>query len=360
MKKVCRLVLLTILLVLPISGERSYSFAEEETKLATERAVDPEARDLCLKGEEYLEKFTAEDLEKAIDYFEKAIEKDAAFVAPYVGLANAYITIQYVTPVSPKKVMPKATGFALKALEIDGTNGDAHGMLGWIYSVYEWDWARGEKEYKRAIELNPNDLYAHEGYAQVLAYAGRFEEAIEMAKRALELDPQAGIANLRLGEVLLHAGRYEETIQHLQKSIEMFPDYPYMRSDIGIAYLALAKHEDALKQFQAQKDLSLGTIVDFETDHWIGTTHALMGEKDKAKKILADLEEKSREAHIPPTLIARLYSVLGDQDKAYEWLDRAYEQHDPWLCELKNGPGGDIFNLRSDPRFQAMLKKINL
>jgi tetratricopeptide (TPR) repeat protein len=360
MKKIWLLLFLTILLTLPVSNGISYSAFAEEAKPSVERADNPEARELCLKGEEYLAKFTARDVEKAIEHFEEAIEKDPEFVMPYVNLSNAYVTMQYVTPVPSKEVMPKATELALKALEIDDTNGDAHGMLGWIYSVYDWDWDRGEREYKRAIELNPQDLYAHEGYALVLAYAGRFEEALKMANRTLELHPQTGMANMRLGGVLFMSGKYDEATKHLQKSVETFPDYIFMRLLLGNVYLEKAMYGEALKAFQAEKDKSFGPVAEVEVDSWIGIAHALMGEKDKAKKILADLEEKSKETYVPSYFIARLYFIVGDNDTAYQWLDRAYEERDAWLCEMKTEQLFDKLNLRSDPRHQAMLKKINL
>jgi serine/threonine-protein kinase len=334
----------------------------EEAKPAIQRTIDPEAHDLYLRGEYLVKKLTADDIEKAYDYFERAIEKDPNFALPYVGLALYYDLLHFVGPMPPKEIYPKAMELTQKALEIDDTVSEAHSMLGWIRSFYEWDWASGEREFKRALELNPSNIDAQAGYAQMLAFMGRFEEAIDIAKRAVDLDPVSTHTNLRLGEVLLFSGKYEEAMEHLQKSIEMFPNHAYMRMNLAATYVAQSKFEEALREYHALKSLSLGPVVDFQADSMIGITYAFMGETDKAKKILVDLEERSKEVYVPPFFIARFYFVLEDQDKAYKWLDLAYEEHDYWLGLLKIMPGVEMldYDPRSDPRYLAMLKRINL
>jgi serine/threonine-protein kinase len=360
MRKIGILLFLTILLVLQVPGEKSYSSAEEETKPVTERTVDPEAHELYLKGRAYFDKWTAEDMKTAMEYFQKAIEKDPSYALPYAILADSYIMLQYVGSIRPNEAMPKAREWVLKALEIDDTLGEAHGVLGWIKVVYEWDWASGVKEYKRALELNPTYIDDHRGYAFVLTYMGRFDEAMKIAEKGLALDPLYPAMNNTFAVVLNGAGRYGEAAEHLQKSSEMFPDFPYVHINSGVAYLGQSKYEEALKEFQTEKELSSSANIDIEADHYIGNTYAVMGETDKAKRVLDDLEERAKETYVPPYLLARLYFVLGDHDKAYEWLDRAYEEHDYWLCELKIDSIVDTLNLRSDPRYQAMLKKIGL
>ncbi len=332
----------------------------KQARPSTRLAVTPEAHDLYLRGSYFLNKYTAKDLEKARGFFEKAIERDPDFAHPHVGLADYYIKLQFVRAVRPKEVFPKATELTLKAVELDDTLSDAHHLLGYIKSFYEWDWAGGEREFERALELNPGNIHAHTEYAHMLVFMGRFKEAFEIVKRGLELDPLSPYTNLRLGEVLIHSGASEKAIEHLQKSAEMFPNHPFMRINLGGAYLTQMMFDEALREFQAQKNLPLGPILEFEADHYIGVIYALTGETDKAKKVLADLEEKSKDTYVPPCFIVRLHFFLGDHDKAYEWLDRAYEEHDFWLGYIKILPDAKMHNLGSDPRYQTLLKKIGL
>jgi serine/threonine-protein kinase len=333
-----------------------------QAKPAIQRTDNPEAHDLCLKGQYFAMKRTPDDLDKAIKYFEKAIEKDPSFALPYVELANSYVQLQYVSLARPNEVNPKATRLVLKALEIDDTLSEAHSQLGWIKSTYEWDWAGGERELKRALELNPGDSDAFLTYALLLSFMGRFEEAIDAAKRGLELDPLYPLMNQTFVEVLANSNRHEEAMEHQQRLIEMYPDFPYMRMNLGNAYLSQSMFEEALSEFQKQKDVSLSPIIDAQADTWIGIIYTFMGETEKAKGILVDLEERSIEMYVPPVYIAQLYYVLGDHDIAYEWLDRAYKEHDFWLCYLKIFQNAEMVdpNPRSDPRYQAILKKIGL
>jgi serine/threonine-protein kinase len=332
----------------------------EQARPSTLRTTNPEAYDLYLRGAYLSGKSTWQGLQRGFEFFEKAIEKDPGFALPYVELAAFHCNLPLFIPVRPKEVRPKAMELVLKALEIDDRLSNAHSLLGGIRVYYEWDWDNGEKEYRRAIELNPSLVFAHTGFAQLFNIMGRSEEAMESARRAVELDPLSPYANDSLAEVLLCAGEYERTIQQLQKSIEISPEHAYMRLTLGEAYMGQLKYEEALNEFQALKEHSLGPIIDINAEHLTGVTYALMGEMDKTKSVLMDLEERSREMYVPRFLIAHLYFTLGDHDKAYEWLDRAYEEREPWLCYLKVHPLLNIEGVRSDPRYIAMLKKIGL
>jgi TolB-like protein/Tfp pilus assembly protein PilF len=330
----------------------------EKAKLAKRRDVDPEAHNLYLRGRFFWNKATEEGLKKALALFEQATKKDPAFAAAYAGIADCYnILIYHTLLFSPKEIYPKAITAVRRALEIDDTLAEAHASLAFIKSVFEWDWQGAEEEFKRAIELNPGYALAHFWYgAQHLRCMARFDEAIRETRLALELDPLSLIINREVAHNLHYAGQYDEAISALQKTIEMDPSFPLTHLELATVYLAKSMYEEALEEIEKEKAISAGQ--DQRAEGFIGTIYALLGKRDKAQKILNDLRERSRQEYIPQCLVAIIYVALGENDHAFEWLDKAYEERDPYLRFLKIIP---VFaGVRSDPRYIALLKRIGL
>ncbi len=253
--------------------------------------------------------------------------------------------------------MSKAKAAALKAVELDDSLADAHASLAFIAEIHEWDWATAEREYKRALELNPGYAAGHNWYAGYLMYVGRFEEGIAEAKRARDLDPLSLPVNNALAGRLLVAGRVDEALEQLKKTLEMDPRFASAHQTLGWAYLNMGKHEEAIQEFQQALQLS-GTD---DTDHIVdlGFAYAAAGKRELARKILAKLQKLHEQGVVPSGSIAILYGSLGVLDEAFAWLGKAYEERDPELTYIKV-PARRFEPLRHDPRYQDMLRRMGL
>ncbi len=329
---------------------------EEKAKLVKRYTEDIEAFNLYSKGLFSRNKRTGEDLKKAIQYFEQAIGKDPGYALAYAGLADSHSLLTDYIAFPPNEDYQKglkAKEAALKALEIDNTIAEAHAALGGIKWKYEWDWDGAEREFMRAIELNPGYANARYNYAYELMLLARFEEAIREMKLALELDPLSLIMNRNLGQVFYHAHQYDQAIEALQKTLEMDPNFSMTHFYLGTTYLQKSMYEEALAEFQKEKEIRKGNL---DSDAMVVATNALMGKRKEALQMLNDFREQSKHVYIRPYFFAYIHVVLGENDLGFEWLEKAYEEHDTWLRWLKVDALFD--NVRSDPRFKALLKKI--
>jgi TolB-like protein len=331
---------------------------EEKQKLAMSQSVNLEAYNLYLKGIWFWNKMTKEGLEKAVECFEQAIEKEPDYALAYAGLAASYMASSFWGFVPLKDVRHKAKSAAEKALEIDDTLAEAYTSRGMIRATFDWDWDNAEKDIKRAIELNPSYATGHHIYAVVLMFLARFDEAIEEIERALELDPLSLFINRDAGELYLMAQRPEPGIEKLQRAIEMDWNFIRLHTFLGFAYLRQSMFEEALAEFQIEEEVAGGW--DPPTEGLVGVAYALMGKTDEARQLFGHLAERSKQEYVPPFVPANFHFALGDTEQGFEWLERAYEEHDPFLCFLKVFPLYDILNIRSDPRYVALLKKIGL
>jgi len=327
----------------------------EKAGLVKRHTKDLDAFNLYLKGRYFWNKRTEESLKWSIEYFNQAIEKDPGYALAYAGLADSNLTLQDYTFVSPKETLPKAKEAAHKALEIDSMLAEAHNSLAQVM-FREWDWEGAEREHKLAIELNPNYATAHHWYSLVLTYMGRFDEAVAEMRLALELDPLSLVINRNLGMGLYYARRYDQALEQLQKTLEMEPTFSLTHAGLGEVYVQKAMYEEALKEFEREKHIQKGLNPLVET--WKGITYAKMGRRGKARKILADLLERAKQAYVPLILTASLSFALAENDRGFEWLDKGYEEHDSTLLEIKVDPRFD--GVRLDPRFIALLKKVGL
>jgi len=327
---------------------------EEQARLAQVHPINPEAYQFYLKGRYLWNKRTGEDLKKALEYFEQAIEKDPDYALAYAGMADLYYILPWYLPLPPKEAFSKGKEVALKALEIDDTLAEAHTSLAAI-KWNLWEWEEAEKEFKRAIELNPGYATAHHWYAYYLMLVGRHDESIKEIKIAQELDPHSLIINANVGFVLYHARRYDQAIEHYKSRIEMDPGFNVLHYYLGMAYVQKGMYEEAVEEFQESMTLSVENAVDLAL---IGHVYAVTGRKDEAMNIIGKLEELSKLEYVAPTLMALIYAGLGQKDKAFKWLEEAYEKGDHMLIYLKVEP--ELDSLRSDPRFAELLEKIGL
>jgi serine/threonine protein kinase/tetratricopeptide (TPR) repeat protein len=328
----------------------------EKAKLLKRQPVGLEAYNLYLQGRWFWNKRTGDDLRKAIEYFEKALEKDPEYARAYTGLADSYITLPVHTAYPPKEAYSKAEEAAIKALEIDDTLSEAHTSMAAVLDNLGWNWEEAEKEYKRAIELNPGYAIAHHWYGLDLMFRGRFEEAIAEYERAIELDPFALIVRINLAQAFIYSRQCDQAIKVARKIIDVDPGYIWAHFELGDAYLQMSMYEEALAEFHMEKETpgSKGLYI----DACIGLTLARMGKRAKAQKVLDDLLQQSKDMYVSSSALARLYFALGEIDKGFEYLKKAYDEHDFHLRYLR--VDHNFGSARSDPRYTAMLKKMGL
>jgi tetratricopeptide (TPR) repeat protein len=323
--------------------------AKEEKRLSSAHSVKPEAYEAYLKGRFHLNKRTEEGMKKSAEYFEKAIEIDPSYAAAQAGLADSYILLGDYMFIPPKVIIPKGKEAAKKALEIDDSLAEAHNSLAYASFIFDRDWASAEREFNRAIELNPNYATAHQWYSEFLASMRRFDEAIKEIGRAQELDPLSLIINTMSGRTFYYAREYDRAIEQFRKTLEIDPDFLIAYGDLGRIYIQKKMYEEALA---AEKKGN--------NEAWIGIAYAKMGKFDEARMVLENLIERSKRSYVPHLFyrIAILYFSLGKNDEGFKWLDAAYEDRDSELLRINVEP---IFDgVRSDPQFKAMLKRLGL
>jgi pentatricopeptide repeat protein len=250
----------------------------------------------------------------------------------------------------------KAKEAALKALEIDDTLAEAHASLGFAIHELEWDWVTAEMHLRRALEISPRYATAHHWYALFLLRMGRFGEAIKEIEKAAELDPLSLVINRNLGAVLYYARDYDRAIEVLQKTLEMDPGFSFAHVYLGEAYLHKSMCEEALAEFETERAVADEWMAEVETR--LGAGYARAGDTDKAREILNDLLERSNRMYVSPFMLALMYFVLNENDRAFEFLEKAYRSQDTDLTYLKIEPILDT--VRSDPRYKALLERIGL
>jgi TolB-like protein/DNA-binding winged helix-turn-helix (wHTH) protein/Tfp pilus assembly protein PilF len=326
---------------------------EEKKRLAKRYTDDSEAYRLYLKGRYYWNKYTKEGLTKAIEYFDRAIELDPSYALAYTGLADSYYRLSNAY-LPPKETLPKARKSAMKALEIDDTLAEAHASLGLIKLYHDWDLSGAEREYKRAIDLDPRSPLGYHRYGSCVQLTGRFDESLASFKRALELDPLSLLVNSLFAISLYVSRQYDKSIEHYRKTLDMDPNYLQARFGIGLPYEQKGMYEEAIAAFQQARVLS--DDVGSEALASLGCAYAASGQIQEAENVLADLQKRSREGYVSPYIIARIYVGLGEKDIAFEWLERAYEERSEWLTWLQVDPRLD--RIRSDARFQNLMQRV--
>jgi serine/threonine protein kinase/tetratricopeptide (TPR) repeat protein len=331
------------------------SSAANQQKLTRGSTGNPEAYQLYLKGKFYTNKLTKDGLEKGIDYFNQAIAVDPNYGLAYNGLAYNYIN-QDDWYMSPAEAGPRARQAAEKALALDGSDADAHLALAIQNHWYEWNWVAAEREFKRAIVLNPNDAEAHGYYSWFLAPMGRVPEALAEARRAQQVAPLSSIANLFVGSVLVFTRQFDPAIEQLHSAIELDPDFWFDHCYLGRAYEAKGRLPEAIAEFQRAQALDADN-----SEIWSGLGHAyaLSGNKAEAQKVLDHLQQQATHDWVAPYSLAIIYAGLGEKDQVFALLDRAYQQRSYFLA-VYLPTDSRLDSLKTDPRMVALKRRIGL
>jgi DNA-binding winged helix-turn-helix (wHTH) protein/TolB-like protein/Tfp pilus assembly protein PilF len=328
-------------------------FENLRLKLSVEEQKQLEAFSLYLKGRNAWNKRTEDGLLQGIEYFRKAIEVDQSYAPAYAGLADCYNMLVVYGLSQPKESFPKAKEAATKALSIDGTLAEARTSLAFI--KHRWDWSReeAEREFQLAIKYKPGYAPAHQWYSSYLVAMGRFDEAIDQARRAQELEPLSFIGNSHLGWILYLAGKNDEAIAHCRRLLDVDPNFFPAHRYMGLAYEQKGMLKEAIDEFEQGVKLSGSPLM----LSLLGHAYAASGKKKDAYRILADLDQQ-KQRYVSPYTIATIYAGLGDKDQAFRLLEKAFEERDIWLMNLKVDPV--LTSLRSDQRFKDLLQRIGL
>ena len=324
----------------------------DQQKLAKNYTENVEAYQLYLKGQYQVYKLLPSETQKAISYFQQAIDIDPGYALAYVGLANAYRALGLSGEMPSTEVFPKAKAAAQKAVELDDDLAEAHAILGFTIFWYDWDWNAAEAQCKRALELNPNAAEAHFAYAHLLSNLGRHAEALAEIKRAKELDPLHPVMNASEGLYLNSAGRPDEALAKLQKTLELNPNFWFTHMWIASSYIDKGMFSEGVVEAQKAKALtSISQPTAFE-----GYALAKLGRRAEAQARVQELLTLSTQRYVSPYSVALICDGLGNRDKTIEWLERAYKERDVHLVFLKVEPKWN--NLRDDPRFQELLRRV--
>ncbi len=328
----------------------------EEAALVLKRnTADVEAYQLYLKGRYFWSKRTEEGLKKAIEYFNHAIERDSKYALAFAGLADCYTVLSMYGVLAPDQTYPVSKQAALRALELDSQLAEAHTSLAYAMYRYDWDWAGAQKEFKRSLELNPNYAPAHQWYASYLSTVGQSEEALVQIRRAQKLDPLSLIINRDVGMILYWARQYDDAIEELNKTLQMDPMFGPTYAFLGLAYEQKGMYEQAGGVIrEALKILPYEPLFIAQ----LGRVLALTGQTSAAKDTLDSLMELSKRRYVSSSYLAIVFLALGDRDLAFEWLEKAYEEHDDRLVFIKVEPLSD--SIRDDPRFADLVRRIGL
>ncbi len=352
--------------LLVLQGEIAQEIADEiQLTLGNHKQVTPpsqpslspqtyEAYDLYLKGRYFWNQRSIDGFHRAIGYFQQSISKDPNYARAYAGLADSYTLLSGYSSAPQTEFIPKARAAALKALELDENLAEAHTSLALITENYDWDWQTAEKEYRRAIELNPNYATAHHWFAEFLTWQGRFDEALRESERARQLDPLSLIIAADNGAILYYSRQYDRAIEQFKAVREVDPGFS-RASLIRWAYDQKGMFKDELADTEAYRRV-------YGDKPWAWSSLAYIygrsGQPVQARHALAKLQELNRRQPMDPAVIAWAYAGMGNKDQTFVWLEKAYAQHSNIMTTLKVEPAFDP--LRSDPRFQDLMRRVGL
>jgi TolB-like protein/Flp pilus assembly protein TadD len=327
-------------------------------KRITKRYTDNvEAYQLYLQGRYFWNRRTDENLKKAVELFQTAIDKDPNYALAYAGLADSYALLGGpVYGAEPsQQTVTRAKTAALKALELDHTLAEAYTSLGYIASTYEWDFPSAEKNFKRALDLNPNYATAHHWYGLTyLSYVGRHEEAIRETQRAAELDPLSLIINASYGRAFYYAKQYDKAIEQFRKTVELDPSFVRAHLYLGWTYEAKGMFNEAIAEYETARALDDSPVIAASLAHVL----AVAGRKEDAEKLLVELNDLSQRRYVSAYDLALIHTGLGENDRAFELLEKAYQERSSALSWLRVDQRLD--KLRSDPRFSDLERRVGL
>ncbi len=327
---------------------------EQRQQLNKGSTSNTEAYQLYLKGRYHLNRQTEDGYKRSIDYFQQAIAMDPNYAQAYAGIADAYIVAtDWYLP--NREAMPKAKAAATRALEIDDTLAEGHVSLGTVRVFYDWNWSETDKEYRRAIKLNPNYADAHQWYSFYLGVVrGQYSEAIAEAKQALQLDPLSLNANQVLADALFTARQYDQAIEQCRKTIELDQNFWWAHESLGALYERRGQFQEAIAELQKARQLDNNPLILAK----LGRAYALSGKRAEAQKLIDELKELSKQRYVSSAIVAEIYAALGERDQTFEWLEKGYEERSIGMLFLKTDPLWDGF--RSDPRFANLVRRVGL
>ena len=291
----------------------------DEAKVTKAYTTNPEAYQLYLRGRFYWNKRTSESLKQAVGFYQQAIERDPNYALAYSGLAETYVLFSSYSVARGKDSMPLAKAAAMRALELDGSLAEAHTALGNYLNYYEWDRFNSEKEYRRAIQLNPNYATAHQWLgSDGLSQIRRFDEALVELRRAEELDPLSSIIGLNLGLTLFYAQRYDEAIAQFNRTLSLDPNFAYVHATLAWAFHAKGMYREAIAENRRANDLSYDPV----TTGYLAISLAKSGQREEAFKLLNQLKQESSHRYVPSYAMALLYIGLNEKEEALVWLEK--------------------------------------
>jgi TolB-like protein/Tfp pilus assembly protein PilF len=335
---------ITAHLKLALCGEGGSQFAKRYTDNA-------DAYDALLKARYFYNKRTPDGMRKAIEYSQKAISLDPRYVPAYSALSGCYLMGIWYIPLDPKEAVAKAKAAASRAMEIDDTSVEAHEAMAGILG-YEWDWSGSRKEWERVFERNPD--FSTYGYAYTLLQRNP-DEAVSWIKRSQELDPLSLLISANAGQILYYAHRYDEAMGQLKSVLELDPNYAIAHIQLGQVYVQKRMYDVAIEEFQ--KSLALSE-QNPDIVAQLGHAYALSGRRSEARTVLAKLFKLSKRAYVSPYMIACVYTGLEQQDRAFEMLEKGYQERDSHLVDVSLDPRLDP--LRSDPRYTDLRRRVGL
>ena len=329
--------------------------AADRERLTKRYTDNSDAYQSYLKGLYYWNKRSVDGVQRSVEYFNRAIDADPTYALAYAGLSDAYNFMSFVNLLAPQEAVPKAKAAAAKALEIDGSLAQAHISLGYISFTYDWDWPAASGHFARAIELNREAVMNHAYYPFYLTVGGRSQEAIAVARRALERDPISASLSHTLAVQFALSGRFEKAIEECRRTLELDPDFAFAHDVLGAMLAARGKYLEALPAAEKAVALSRGAAV---LSANLGYIHARLGHDEEARRVLQTLVAASAQRYTPAVAMAIVHVGLRENDRALDWLDKAYEERAIRLAYLRREPVWDP--LRQEPRFKDLLRRIPL
>ena len=337
------------------SGVQVAIAPEEEQRMRRRVPVAPEAHEAYLRGLYRWNQREPEDIRVAIEEYTRAAQLDPRYAAPHAGLAEVYAFMGNFSLIPQAMAYGTARTEAKRALELDPELAEAHSALGVVNTEYEWNWESAEREYRRALALNPGSASTRQAYADFLSRQGRHDEALRTIQDAMRLDPLSPPVNGMLGTVYFHARRYEEAIAQYKRTLEMRREQVLTRFYLGLAYLQTGEHAEAISEFEAALRYSSGVPL---ARAGLACAYGMAGRTEEARKIFGQLKALSQTTNVSPSLFALISIGLGEKEQALDYLDQAYRAHDSYLGHLKVAPIVD--SLRGERRFQEILRKLKL
>ncbi len=321
------------------------------------KQINPEAYEAYLKGRYFWNKRTEEGLYRSISFFEQAVKMQPDYAQAYTGLSDAYALLGFAphAQFSRNETMARARAAALKALEIDDRAAEGHTSLASISMIYDWNWPLAEKEFQRALELDPSYATAHHWYAFYCASQRRTEDALAEIRIAQKLDPLSIIINADVAHLLYFSRRYDEAIAQVRRTLEMDPNLAGAHVTAGLAYLAKRQYPQSVVELEAAVRISNGAP---DATAFLGLVYAQSGRRDEARRVLRKVRTGSFARHDPVLKVAWIYAALGDRKRAFAWAEGAYQARSPEFYTLAVLPALDPF--RSDPRFEDLMRRIGL